>query len=106
MAASINRTEEAESALKLHNDGLSNIKMEWLNVGIQPCADDVVKELAKVYHKWYDFALDKLNLPVDQEFRMAVERPDESSDDEEEGEKLAEGPKDGQNTEDPPIEVA
>ena len=53
---------------------------------IQSCADEAVKELDKVFQQGYDLAFDKFNLVTDHEFRVAVTRPgDLSDDDDEEG---------------------
>ena len=74
LTTTIKRVEQAEMAVKLHNDSLPALEKEWMDRAIQSCADEVVKELDKVYHQGYDLALEKFNLVADHEFWVAVTR--------------------------------
>lgn len=88
--------------MKLHNNSLPDLKKECISSGIQSRANEVIKEMAKEFQKGYDFALDKLNLPIDHELRVTVERPEESDEEEEEKNEreLVEEPKYDQVAED------
>lgn len=58
-----------------HLNNLPSLKKEWIRMGIQFCADEVVEELAKDYQSGYVFALDKLNIPSDHELRVTMKKP-------------------------------
>lgn len=65
------KAEEAKMALLEHKNKLPELKKEYIRMGIQFYANEVVKELAKDYHAGYEFALDKLNIPSDHELKVA-----------------------------------
>lgn len=43
------KTDGDEMALMDHLNNLPSLKKEWIRMGIQFCADEVVEELAKDY---------------------------------------------------------
>lgn len=46
-----------------------------MNKGIESCANQIIRVLAKEVQDVYNFAFDQLNLPTDHEMRKLVERP-------------------------------
>ena len=69
--------KEAEVAKSKSSDvgNLEELKRQWVQEGIDQCADDVVG--LRVYQAGYDFALYKMSLPSNYELRIIVQRPDE-----------------------------
>ena len=67
------RAKVAKQKLKAFEDNFLTLKEEWINEGINSCANAVVQELAKEFQLGYDFALDKWNLLADHELRVPVQ---------------------------------
>lgn len=79
--------KEVEQKLKTLEDNFPALKEEWISKGINSCVEEVVQELAKEFQAGYDFALNKINLPINHELRVPVQMPKEEEIAEEETEE-------------------
>lgn len=59
------------------------LKDEWFNKGVYSCVEGMMEAKVKTFQEGYNFALDKLSLPVDHELRVEDERPESDVEEEE-----------------------